>query len=961
MSPRDARILSLLEAILDDEVSPEDACREEPELLAEVRQRLDQVRALDAQIDTVLPSTDATSGRRSARDLSAKLPRIDGYQVERVIGSGGMGVVYRARHERLNRMVAMKMLLSGGYAGQIELERFKREAEAIAAIGHPNIVQVYDAGECDGHPYYVMELVEGGTLAQQLDGRPRPARESVATVVTLARAVHAAHRGGVMHRDLKPANILVASDATLKIADFGLARRLGQPDHASTLVGVHMGTPSYMAPEQAAGEATGFCPLIDIYALGAILYELLTGRPPFRGESVAATLRQVIGDDPVPPMRLSPTVPRDVQTICLKCLHKDPSRRYASAMDLAEDLHRFARGEAIHARPVGAVERAVKWCRRRPGLATAIAASLVITVAAISGGVWLQRVQQARATEQAIRTQGARSEIEVALPLIERLMRARQWDEGQGVIREARARLGDAASPELAARVDTAADEFDTARELDQIRLRIPEPATSGYTFFPARDSYAAVFERLGIGAGVDPQTAAARVRESPLRDVILTAMDHAAFTELFSASDEERRRLLAVARQAQPDPWQDRFHDADAWRDEPSLRALVRDAPAAKPPTHQLVIVGVLLSNLGSSDATVHILQDAQIRDPGDFWVNLELGNVFKRMGRLPDAIQFYRAAVAIRPTHNVAWATLGSTLSRAGQDAEAIAPLRKAIQLEPTYPQSWQLLMIALANCDRWDEAQDVSRAARDAIPNEPAIAGSSDWLQLRHARAAAARGDWTVAVASYRPAVQGLYDRNAEAWFEQAATSLLAGDTNAYQDACEAMVSRRDELDLRHFLVARTCTLAQVPASRLADAARIGATEIDQFPDAGWALTVKGALAFRGGDARGAIAIFEESLARDARPENAVINWVWLARAHLDLGDHAAARAWLTKATRWLDQGEGGGVNGGGNGEWTHRTKPAEVHLHNWLEAAILRAEVERSLSVSGEPASTGRTPE
>lgn len=930
MSPHDARILSLLEAILDDEVSPEDACREEPELLAEVRRRLDHVRALDAHIDTVFPSSDQRGGQRAARDLSAKLPRIDGFAVERVIGSGGMGVVYRARHERLNRIVAIKMLLAGGYAGDRELERFKREAEAIAAICHPNIVQVFDAGECDGHPYFVMELVEGGTLAQRLDGQPRPARESVATVMTLARAVHAAHRGGVMHRDLKPANILVASDGTLKIADFGLARRLGQPEHAPTLAGAHMGTPSYMAPEQAAGEATGFCPLIDIYALGAILYELLTGRPPFRGESTAATLRQVIGDDPIPPMRLSPTVPRDVQTICLKCLQKDPSRRYASALDLGDDLDRFLRGEAIRARPVGPFERAVKWSRRRPGVATAIAASIVLLGAAVSGGLWLERVQQARATELAIRAQGARSAIEAALPTIERLTHARQWVEAEGVLNAARSELDDAASAELAAHFAAAADTFEIARELDRIRQRIPEPATTGYTFFPARDSYAAVFTRLGIGPDVDVATAAPRVRESPLREAILAALDHAAFTELFTARDDERRRLLEIAKAAAPDPWQDRFHDAATWHDEAALRALVRDAASAKPPTHQLVIVGLLLSNLGSDDATVEILQDAQLRDPGDFWVNLELGNVYKRLNKFPEAIQYYRAAVAIRPTHNVAWATLGAALNTAGQHAEAIAPLRKAIQLDPTYPSSWQLLLFVLAECERWDEAEEVSRAANEAIPDHPSIADSTQWLHLRRARLAAARGNWEEAAASYASAMEKRYERDSEAWFEYAATSLLAGDARRYQDASAAMVARRDELELRRFLVARAATLAIVPPEQLDAAARVGDDEITRYAGSSWAMTVKGALLCRGGDARGAIAVFEQSLGADPRPEAAVINWVWLARAHLDVGETDAARAWLSRAASWLDQTE---------------SKPEALHLHDWLEAKIMRAEVER----------------
>ena len=281
---------------------------------------------------------------------------IPGHEVQEVLGRGGMGVVYRARHVRLNRSVAIKMLLTGANASSAARERFLREAEAVAGLRHPNIVQVHDMGDHDGQPYFTMEFVEGGNLAQKLAGTPQPPRQAAALLATLAEAIEAAHQSGIVHRDLKPANVLLTADGTPKISDFGLARRM-EGEAGLTWTGTAVGTPSYMAPEQAEAKPLTWGPAVDIYALGAILYELLTGRPPFRAETAAETLRQVISQDPVPPSRLNAAVPRDPETICLKCLEKDPRRRYASAGALAEDLHRFQRNEPIVACPVGSLER----------------------------------------------------------------------------------------------------------------------------------------------------------------------------------------------------------------------------------------------------------------------------------------------------------------------------------------------------------------------------------------------------------------------------------------------------------------------------------------------------------------------------------------------------------------------------------------------------------------------------
>jgi eukaryotic-like serine/threonine-protein kinase len=394
----DSRVQQLLDELGDSGCTPEEVCAACPELLPEIRRRWLRMCALKADLHALFPTPGSDAGLGADTSVpwhtGDELPQIPGYEVEALLGRGGMGLVYKARHLRLNRLVALKMLITGAYAGPHERVRFQREAEAAASLHHANIVQVHDVGDHQGWPYFTMELLEGGNLSQALAGAPQPARQAAALVATLAEAVEVAHRGGIVHRDLKPANILLTAEGTPKVADFGLARHFdGEP--AFTLSGTRMGTPSYMAPEQVIGKADTIGPAADIYALGALLYELLTGRPPFRAESATATLHQVVADEPVPPARLNPRVPRDLETISLKCLHKEPPRRYASSQALADDLRRFERGEPIVARPVGRPERLARWVWRRPALAVGLAATLLLAIALVGGGWWLTQQQAA--------------------------------------------------------------------------------------------------------------------------------------------------------------------------------------------------------------------------------------------------------------------------------------------------------------------------------------------------------------------------------------------------------------------------------------------------------------------------------------------------------------------------------------------------------------------------------------
>jgi WD40 repeat protein/tRNA A-37 threonylcarbamoyl transferase component Bud32 len=340
--------------------------------------------ALPSQPGFSETATLAPTGPATAAEINVALP---GYEIVRELGRGGMGVVYQARQTKLNRPVALKMILAGSHAGADDVARFQTEAEAIARLRHPNIVQVYEVGEHEGKPYFSLEFCGGGSLEKKLGGTPLPARDAASLVETLARAMQAAHEQHVIHRDLKPANVLLVDDGTPKITDFGLAKKLDEA--GQTQSGAVMGTPSYMAPEQAGGKSTEIGPLCDVYALGAMLYECLTGRPPFKAATALDTIMQVVSDEPVPPSRLQPKTPRDLETICLKCLHKEARKRHASAAELADDLRRFLAGEPIRARPVGRAERAAKWVKRNPVVA-ALAAMVVLSVLGGAVGIFVK-------------------------------------------------------------------------------------------------------------------------------------------------------------------------------------------------------------------------------------------------------------------------------------------------------------------------------------------------------------------------------------------------------------------------------------------------------------------------------------------------------------------------------------------------------------------------------------------
>ncbi|MBI3409321.1 MAG: SUMF1/EgtB/PvdO family nonheme iron enzyme [Planctomycetes bacterium] len=400
---------------------PEDSFLEKP---AVVNPRPDPTPGPETlpQVFSSNLDTPATGQEAGSMESQSELPQIPGYEVLGLLGRGGMGVVYKARHLALKRMVALKMIVAGEHASRDQVARFRREGEAVARLQHPNIVQVFEIAEHGGLPFFSLEFVGGGSLDRKLAGNPQNPRAAADLVHTLALAMHKAHQAGIIHRDLKPANVLLTMDATPKITDFGLAKQVDS-SAAQTQSGAIMGTPSYMAPEQAQAKTGAIGPATDLYALGAILYERLTGRPPFKAETPMDTVMQVIAEEPVPPTRLQPKVPRDLETICLKCLHKEPSRRYESALALADDLQRYLACKPIKARPVGWLERTYKFCRRHPTAAALILLAIVFVLV----GAWVGRETHDRLTAHGLSDRLLSAKIEEVPQIVKEMAPYRIW------------------------------------------------------------------------------------------------------------------------------------------------------------------------------------------------------------------------------------------------------------------------------------------------------------------------------------------------------------------------------------------------------------------------------------------------------------------------------------------------------------------------------------------------------
>ena len=695
------RIQELLEEIMEGS-SPEQVCVACPELLPELRKRWFQLQCVEHQVGLFFPTAMRKSDTEPVEG-SARLPKIDGYDVQSVLGRGGMGVVYRARHLKLNRTVALKMLLSGAYADLCELARFQREAEAVAGLSHPNIVQVHDVGELDGQPYFTMEFVEGQSLAEALAGMPQPARPAAEFVATLARAMQVAHESGIIHRDLKPANVLLSADGTPKITDFGLARRFSN-EVDLTLSGARIGTPSYMAPEQAAGQTSLTGPSADIYALGAILYEMLTGRPPFRAETAIETERQVIHEEPVPPTRLNPRVPRDLETICLKCLHKEPLRRYATEGGLADDLQRFLRGEPVLARRISSLERAGKWANRHRAVTAAMISSALLSISVLAAAWWwlLDRAVTARAVQNDFQD----------LVLAERRS---SWSEAHLALERAKARVGNRQATAFRDSLQQHGRELKLVESLEAIRVNRLTPIDEGDKFARAGADYQVAFSEAGMfDMRQSPSVIAAQIRSTSIAPAIVVALDDWACC----VGDQGRRdELFEVARQVDGDSITLRMRDPELWNDRDALTRFVQDASITDRSLQLLIYMGERLRSQGGNP--VPLYKRLQQAYPSDFWANLMLGIAIHQARNPSEAMRFYQAAIAIRPNVAVPHSNLGAAFTEVGRMEEAMGQFQIAMRLEPKSHDYRFNYSLALSRLGRNDEAIEELRLVPEDAP--------------------------------------------------------------------------------------------------------------------------------------------------------------------------------------------------------------------------------------------------
>ena len=735
---------------------------------------------------------DATEGPGGPGPAQPSAAGVPGYEILGVLGQGGMGVVYRARQIRLNRLVALKMI-RGGRAGDVQLERFRIETEAVAHLRHPNVVQIYDVGEAGGLPFCALELLEGGTLAQRLAGTPRPAREAAELAAALARAVHAAHQAGIVHRDLKPSNVLFDRDGTPKVTDFGLAKRI-EDDSGHTATGQVLGTPSYMAPEQARGQNAAVGPPADVYALGAVLYEMLTGRPPHRGTTPMETVLMVIDREPVPPSRLQVRVPRDLETICLTSLRKEPARRYASAEALAEDLGRFLAGEPIRARPTPAWERGLKWARRHPS--TALLSVLAATAALALLAETIRHREASLREDRRVAAAG--------LAALDSLGRA-QGQAARGELDDALATLA-GLQGKLQAEPRLAAERGRAEALLAGVRRGLAD-RSAGEAARAARQAARASFERFlglrdeaifrdipftGLGASDTPGAARESARAAlavfgPGGADVLGALTKSEQDDVAAGSYQVT--LILAEATARPLPGEDPARQARE-----ALTILDRLAATRSPDKAYFLRRATCLDRLGDARAARAARDRAATFPPGDPSTRVMVGQELCRRGDWSAAAGEFDAALQAQP--NLFWAQCLAAIcylnARPARPAEAKAALTACLQQRPGTP--WLYLLRGHA----YGEMGALTRGVADRLPDQAAALKAQAEAQFEAAEADDRRaldsgleGDLRYALFMNRGVLRFRRDRPEEAAADfREAVALAPGRYNAYASLAQAL---------------------------------------------------------------------------------------------------------------------------------------------------------------------------
>jgi serine/threonine-protein kinase len=693
------------------DLSAAELCAGCPELADELGRRIRALRALDSLLDS--EARGPTSGCAPGGPLPppARPPSVPGYEVLGELGRGGMGVVYKARQVRADRLVALKMILSSRHASPEDKARFQVEAEAIARLQHPHVVPLYEVGEHDGLPFFSLELCPGGSLDKKLAGTPLPPREAAALVQQLARAMQAAHAKGVVHRDLKPANVLLAEDGTPKVTDFGLAKKLDRQGQTAT--GHALGTPSYMAPEQASGQGKDAGPAADVYALGAILYECLTGRPPFKAPTPLETLEQVKHQEPVPPRHFQPKLARDLETICLKCLHKESGRRYPSAAALADDLGCFLEGRPISARPAGRAERLWRWGRRKPKDAALLAAAGLIVGLTVGGSLLVAFERATRAEERLARLEAQ-----------DRITRARSHYLRGDILSEVD-------------RVEEAVAAYRQAIEL------VPDDPDYHYVLgnlFYNHDRFDEAIAASGEAVRLNPHHVLAQ-------------------NNLGEALEKKGRTAEAIlayreAIRLKPDYAEAHNNLGDTLRAKGELGAAIasyREAVRLKPAEagyHNNL--GNALRAKGELGPALAAYREAiRLKSDNALYHN-NLGIALRAKGELGPALASHREAIRLKRNEASYHHNLGAALYAKGEWNAAIASYREAIRRKPDFALAHHNLGLALREKG---ELEAAIASHREAVRLKP----TEDSYHHNLGVALRAKGELEAAIASYREAIR------------------------------------------------------------------------------------------------------------------------------------------------------------------------------------------------------------
>jgi tetratricopeptide (TPR) repeat protein len=883
--------------------------------------------------------TDARAGR------PADWPRVPALELVHILGSGGMGVVFKARQTTLDREVAVKFLRDAHAADWEQRERFLQEARAVARLRHPNLVQLYEFGEAPtasgptSLPYLVLEYVSGGSLADLMRGSPQRPKEAARIVETLADAMQYAHQQGVIHRDLKPANVLLSEECRVmsdesktipptpntslitnhlslvpKITDFGLAKFLAGSDLTRT--GDVLGTPGYMAPEQAAGKFGSITTAVDVYGLGAILYEAMTGRPPFHAETAPATVYQVQHEDPVTPRRLQPTVPRDLETICLKCLRKEPGRRYASAQDLADDLRRFQAGEPIRARPVGTAERMVIWCRRKPAIAGLLAALVLVFLAGSSGVLW----QWQRATRQRDTARQEKKRAERHLQIVrdrvkdldrmghELVQTPGKYRTGQAVLKQALA-FYEELLPEEGNDPEVRREAAEHYGQVAWIHHILGQEAEAG----EAWDDQGRLLTRL--------------LKENPAdTDLRMRLADCHRWRGNALRSQGKAPEALEAYRQAEDlhEELQNEFPDnaryqialANTLLNMAPLLSGQRQAEELEPLYQRITKLFRAAVQAEPNNQRFKAEMALGLEDQGQFFLNT---------GRPSEAEDSVREAVEIHQNLLAAGYMKGSieraearSLVRLGR---VFAATDRTQQAEESYRQAAYILdrpfdespesalrradlartLVGLANLIKESGQKEIARP--DAPPQAPGVGhrpGRGEEIADIRRRAI-----------DHYEKLHADFPENAQYEFDLVWNYLklvdLLGELDRSSDAAKlyrkALKLESADADVNNELAWFLATCAEPRWRDPARAVSLAKKAVDAKPESGNYRNTLGAALYRSGDDKAAVAELEKAMSLRSGGDS--LDWFFLAMTHWRLGELDQARTWFDRAVQWMNK--------------------------------------------------------